>query len=71
MLFFSALVSIDLLLFCSGLAFSGGGLNHFTSGLMTSIISKGLLQKHLTEAREMYKVRIYLALIFLELRSLM
>ncbi|CAI7997374.1 Aromatic-amino-acid aminotransferase 1 [Geodia barretti] len=41
----------------SGLAFSGGGLNHFTSGLMTSIISEGLLQKHLTEARAMYKVQ--------------
>ena len=52
----SLIIMHILLTVCSGLAFSGGGLNHFTSGLMTSIISEGLLQKHLTEARAMYNV---------------
>jgi DNA-binding transcriptional MocR family regulator len=39
----------------SGLVFSGGSLNHLTSGLMTSVISQGLLQEHLKEARLKYK----------------
>lgn len=41
----------------SGLLMSGGGLNHFTSGLMTTVITQGLLRQHLNESRLMYKVR--------------
>jgi len=48
-------------LFCSGLALSGGGLNHTTSGLMTSVISLGLLNDHLNKGRQLYKVHcVYL-----------
>ena len=46
---------------CSGLLLSGGALNHFTSGLMTSVISLGLLQQHIQESRDIYKVTVYTA----------
>ena len=40
----------------SGLILSGGSLNHLTSGLMTSVISQGILDMHLEESRSIYKV---------------
>ena len=46
---------------CSGLLLSGGALNHFTSGLMTSVISLGLLQQHIQESRDINKVTVYTA----------
>ena len=40
----------------SGLCKSGGGFNHTASGIMTSVIDLGLLQKMLKESRPMYRV---------------
>lgn len=42
----------------SGLCASGGGFNHTASGLMTSVIELGLLQKLLKEARPIYRVSL-------------
>ncbi len=44
----------------SGLCNSGGGFNHTASGLMTSIIELGLLQKMLKESRPVYRVGPFL-----------
>ncbi len=40
----------------SGLCNSGGGFNHTASGLMTSVMELGLLQKMLKESRPVYRV---------------
>ena len=44
----------------SGLCNSGGGFNHTASGLMTSVIELGLLQRMLKESRPDYRVSIRL-----------
>ena len=44
--------------FCDcGLVDSGGGLNHFTSGVMRSAIELGLLEKQLTNLKTVYSLR--------------
>jgi DNA-binding transcriptional MocR family regulator len=44
--------------FCDcGLVDSGGGLNHFTSGVMRSAIELGLLEKQLTNLKSVYSLR--------------
>ena len=40
----------------SGMCASGGGFNHTASGIMTSVIELGLMDKMLAEARPFYKV---------------
>ncbi len=44
----------------SGLCSSGGGFNHTASGLMTSIIELGMIERLLQQARPMYQVCLYL-----------
>jgi DNA-binding transcriptional MocR family regulator len=49
----------------SGLCNSGGAFNHTASGIMSSVIQLGLLEKMLAEARPIYQVRCYTILVLL------
>lgn len=53
---FQQVIISNVYYFISGWLRSGGGLNHTVSGVMSTVISMGLMDKHIEESVQIYQV---------------